>query len=170
MVLPLVWKRFGRIAGRRSAVCMLKTPGTQQSGLWETGSGRSATRMSLCSPHGWVHGESRIGLPQTANAPILLFNMQAALHLRAMLSTVTFSDLQPSLQTGLDEFIQIAIEDGVRVRAFHAGAQILDAGLIQHVGTDLAAPADIRLGVFECLLFGVLFLDFELVQFCSQLF
>ena len=37
----------------------------------------------------------------------------------------------------------------------YVGAQILDARLVEHVGTDLVAPADVGLGVFQLLLLGL---------------
>jgi hypothetical protein len=51
---------------------------------------------------------------------------------------------QPRLQARLDEFVEIAIEDFLRVRALDSSAQILYARLIEHIVANLAAPADIR--------------------------
>ena len=55
------------------------------------------------------------------------------------------------------------------ITGFDAGAQILDTGVIQHIGTDLAAPTDIRLGLFQGLFLSVLLLNFQLVELGFQL-
>src|SRR6185312_5869795 len=68
------------------------------------------------------------------------------------------------LQAGGDESVQVAIEDLLRVRDFHPGAQVLDAALVQHVGADLVAPAHIALRVLELLLFGHALAHLELIQ------
>ena len=54
-------------------------------------------------------------------------------------------------------------------RAFDAGAQILDARLIEHVRTDLAAPTDVGFVVFDGLLRRFSLLHFQFVQFRAQL-
>jgi hypothetical protein len=51
-----------------------------------------------------------------------------------------------------------------RVAVLDAGAQILDARLIQHVGADLVAPADVDLGVLERLRLLLTLLHLQLVQ------
>src|SRR5690606_2928176 len=69
--------------------------------------------------------------------------------------------LQASLQRGLDKLVQVAIEHALGVARFHAGTQILDARVIEHIGTNLAAPADIRLGFLQLLLGGIALLRSE---------
>ena len=45
------------------------------------------------------------------------------------------------------EVVQLAVENIIRCRAGHAGAQVLDQLIgLQDVGADLVAPADVRLG------------------------
>jgi hypothetical protein len=51
------------------------------------------------------------------------------------------SRLDTLFQTGLDEFIQIAVEHFLRIGYFRVGAQALDARVVQHVGADLVAAA-----------------------------
>ena len=53
-------------------------------------------------------------------------------------------------------------------RALDAGAQILDARLVEHVVADLAAPADVGLRRFERVLLGIALLHLELVQLRLQ--
>src|SRR3546814_196691 len=50
--------------------------------------------------------------------------------------------LEPRLQARLDEFVQVTVENFLRIRALDAGAQVLAAALVAHVVADLAAPAD----------------------------
>ena len=49
-----------------------------------------------------------------------------------------------------------------------AGAQVFDARLIQHIGSDLAAPADFGFVGFLRLLRGAALLHFGLIQFGAQ--
>ena len=56
--------------------------------------------------------------------------------------------LHALLQAGFDEHIQIAVEHLLRVGDLDIGAQILDAGIVQHVAADLVAPADVGLAGF----------------------
>ena len=49
------------------------------------------------------------------------------------------------LQAGFHEFVEVAVRT-LSVSPLDAGAQVLDARLVQHVGTDLAAPAHVGLG------------------------
>ena len=72
--------------------------------------------------------------------------------------------IQAGLQAGFHELIQIAIQHLLRIRALDAGTQILDAALIEHVVADLAAPADVGLGGFQRILFGVALLNLQLIQ------
>jgi hypothetical protein len=60
--------------------------------------------------------------------------------------------LQTLLETGFDEHIEVAIEYRLRIAGLDIGAQILDARLIEYIGADLAAPADIGLAVLDRLL------------------
>src|SRR3546814_15560830 len=53
--------------------------------------------------------------------------------------------LEPRLQARLDEFVQVTVENFLRIRALDAGAQVLDAALVENVVADLAAPADVGL-------------------------
>src|SRR5688500_16510540 len=71
---------------------------------------------------------------------------------------------QPRLQARLDELVQVAVEHFPRVGALDAGAQVLDAALVEHVVADLAAPADVGLGGLHRVLLGVALLDLEFVQ------
>ena len=58
-------------------------------------------------------------------------------------------DFEAGLQAGLDELVEVAVEHLLRVAALDAGAQVLDAALVEHVVADLAAPADVGLGGFD---------------------
>ena len=66
--------------------------------------------------------------------------------------------LELASQRGFEEEIEPPIENGLRVPGFHARAQILNELIrVKNVGTDLVAPADIRLLRF-------LGLEFRLVE------
>ena len=69
--------------------------------------------------------------------------------------------LQPRLQAGLHELVQVAVQHLLRVAALDAGAQVLDAALVQHVVADLAAPADVGLGLASSASFSAL-------RFCTS--
>src|SRR5262245_30898214 len=57
-----------------------------------------------------------------------------------------------ALEARGDEVIEIAVEHRLGVPFLHAGAQILDPRLVEHVRADLVAPADVGLLVLERLL------------------
>src|SRR5436190_2398881 len=75
---------------------------------------------------------------------------------------------EAGLQAGLEEFVDVAVEDLLRVGALDARAQILDAALVEHVVADLRAPADVRLAGFQRVAFDVALLDLHLVQLRLQ--
>jgi hypothetical protein len=78
--------------------------------------------------------------------------------------------LEARLEAGFDEFVEVAVQHFLGVAALDAGAQVLDAALVQHVVADLAAPADVGLGRFQRVLLGVALLDFELVELGRSIF
>src|SRR3989441_10768783 len=49
---------------------------------------------------------------------------------------------------------EIAVEHRLRVAGLDAGAQVLDARLVEHVAADLVAPADVGLLLLELRLLG----------------
>src|SRR5699024_7326116 len=55
---------------------------------------------------------------------------------------------QALLQAFLNEYIQATVENRLGIANLDPRAQILDAPGIQHIGSNLAAPADIRLLCF----------------------
>ena len=63
-----------------------------------------------------------------------------------------------------DEVVEVAVEDGARVAHFDVRAQVLHAALVEHVRTDLVAPAHIGLARFELVLFGLALAHFNFVQ------
>ena len=71
-------------------------------------------------------------------------------------------------QRRFDERVKVAIEHLLRCRGFVVGAQILDAAVVEHVAADLVAPADVGLGVFELLLFGLALAHLMVVQAAAQ--
>src|SRR5512138_797670 len=77
-------------------------------------------------------------------------------------------DLNARLERGFEELIEVAVEDGCGIADFDAGAQILDTRLIEHVRTDLVAPAHVRLRLFEHARRGVALVHFELVELRLQ--
>ena len=68
-------------------------------------------------------------------------------------------------QVGLDESVEIAVENGLDVAGLVFRAQILDQLVrLQHVASDLVAPGDLALGGLVSSLFSVAFGLFELVE------
>ena len=72
--------------------------------------------------------------------------------------------LQPRLQAGFHELVEIAVEHGRGVAHLDVGAQILDARLVEHVGADLVAPAHVGLGILEHLRRRIALVHLELVE------
>src|SRR5690606_40790804 len=72
--------------------------------------------------------------------------------------------LQTCLQAGDNELVQGTVQHRLAVAGLDTGTQVLDTRVIQYVGTDLAAPADISLVIFHGLLVGVALEHFLLVH------
>src|SRR5690349_10492890 len=72
--------------------------------------------------------------------------------------------LHALLQARCDELVQIAVEDPLRVAFFHAGAQVLDARLVEHVGAYLVPPFDVCLGRRELVALGLALAQLQLVE------
>src|SRR5690606_38494864 len=77
--------------------------------------------------------------------------------------------LQALLQARLEELVDVAVEDRVRLAHLDAGPQILHARLIEHVRADLAAPADVRLAFLDQRGLLAPFLLLELVELRLEL-
>src|SRR6056297_4093588 len=77
--------------------------------------------------------------------------------------------LQPRLQRRADEFVEVAVKHLLRIGALHAGSQVLDPRLVQHVVANLTAPADIGLFLFGRLGLLALLLQLHFVQLGAQL-
>src|SRR5690606_13070868 len=75
---------------------------------------------------------------------------------------------QPRLQGGLDELIQVAVQHALGIAGFDAGAQVFYAGIVQHVGANLAAPADVGLAVLHGLLGLAALHHFQFAEFGPQ--
>src|SRR5690606_2474270 len=56
-------------------------------------------------------------------------------------------------QTRNNEGVEVTVQHLLRIGNLHIGAKVLDAALIEHIGTNLVAPAHISFGVFQLLLF-----------------
>src|SRR5262249_2137636 len=63
--------------------------------------------------------------------------------------------LEAGFQARLDELVEVAVEHALGVGALDAGAEVLDARLVEHVVADLRAPADVGLAGLELLLLRV---------------
>src|SRR5690606_10429887 len=72
------------------------------------------------------------------------------------------------LQAGLDELVEVPVEDVLRVGALDAGAQVLDPALVEHVVADLATPADVGLGRLDRVALGIALLHLQLVELGRQ--
>src|ERR1700704_4470539 len=72
--------------------------------------------------------------------------------------------LNALLEARGDEIVDIAVEHPLRVAFLHAGAQVLDARLVEHVAADLVPPLDVGLGGFELVAVGLELAQLQLVQ------
>src|SRR5689334_13142843 len=97
--------------------------------------------------------------PPPPAAPPLLFCVPSFGFFGSSLMT---SDTR--LQRGFEKRIEIAVEHLVGGADFDAGAQILDARLIEHVRADLVTPAHVGLRVFQHACGGVALVHFQLVE------
>ena len=77
--------------------------------------------------------------------------------------------LQALLQALLEKIVEIAVEHVLRPRALEIRTQILYARLIENVGADLTAPADVGLAVLDDLRLFSAFLLLELVELGTHL-
>ena len=68
------------------------------------------------------------------------------------------------LQTRFNKFVQVAVEYALGIAYLYVGTQILDARLIEHVGANLVAPADIGFAVFHRLLICIAFAQLGLIH------
>ena len=69
-----------------------------------------------------------------------------------LLRSIFGHNLNALFQAGLNKLIQIAVQHFLGIANFHVGTQVLDARLVEHIGANLVAPADIGFGVFELVL------------------
>src|SRR5690606_21842528 len=67
-------------------------------------------------------------------------------------------------EIGLDEGLQVAVEHALRIAEFDAGAQILDARVIEHIVANLVAPGDLALGAVQAGHFRVALGLFHLLK------
>src|SRR5205823_1645964 len=74
------------------------------------------------------------------------------------------SRLDPLLQARFDIVVEIAVEHALRVALLDAGAQVLDARLVEHIRADLVAPLDVGLLRGELVLLGHALAQLELVE------
>src|SRR6267154_4030321 len=72
--------------------------------------------------------------------------------------------LNALLEARGDEIVEVAVEHPLRVALLHAGTQVLDARLVEHVGANLVPPLDIGLGGLELVAVGLVLAQFQLVQ------
>src|SRR5580704_2302406 len=93
------------------------------------------------------------------------FHRLVAHHCR---SSWSYAFLYARFQRSFHELIQRPIEHRTGVADLNSGAQILDARLVEHVGTDLITPADIGLGVLQYLRRRVALVDLEFVELRLQ--
>ena len=87
---------------------------------------------------------------------------------RALFVSAVSARTDALLQAGGDEIVEVAVEHRLGVADLDVGAQVLDARLVEHVGADLVAPADVGLGVLELLLRLVPLAQLELVELRLQ--
>src|SRR5690606_38717601 len=73
------------------------------------------------------------------------------------------------LQARFDETVEVTVEHGLRIPDLDPRSQILDAALVEHVGPDLVAPADVGLGALDLGGLGAALLHLELVELRLQL-
>src|SRR5713101_278353 len=72
--------------------------------------------------------------------------------------------LHALLEARADEVVQIAVEHSLRIADLHAGAQVLDARLVEDVVANLVSPLDIGLARRELVALGLELAQLQLVQ------
>src|SRR5216117_1087094 len=79
-------------------------------------------------------------------------------------TTLQVTVLNTLLQTRGDEIVEVAVEHPLRVAFLDAGAQVLDARLVEHVAANLVPPLDVGLRGLELVAVGLELAQFQLVQ------
>ena len=69
---------------------------------------------------------------------------------------------EATFKTGVNKFVEVAIQYRLRVTCLDPGAQILDSRLVQYIGPYLVTPLDIGFTILQLLLFLVSRLQFAL--------
>ena len=70
-------------------------------------------------------------------------------HLALLSEFLSLTPLQSLLKAGFDKIVKPAVQYRLSVTGFNAGTQILYATLVEYIITNLAAPADIGLAIFD---------------------
>src|SRR5512145_3370068 len=83
---------------------------------------------------------------------------------RSSTSLFSSSKLDSLFEARFDEIVELAVEHRLGRAFLHAGAQVLDARLVEHVRADLVSPADVGLRLLELLLLGLALAHLELVE------
>ena len=69
---------------------------------------------------------------------------------------------EPTFETGVNKFVEVAIQHRLRVTRLDSGSQVLDSRLVQHIRPDLVTPLDIGFTILQYLFFLVSRLQFAL--------
>ena len=69
---------------------------------------------------------------------------------------------ETTFETGVNKFVEVAIQYRLRIACLDPGSQILDSRLVQYIGSDLVTPRDIGFTILQFLLFLVPRLQFAL--------
>src|SRR5438094_2308732 len=72
--------------------------------------------------------------------------------------------LHALLEARADEAVEVAVEHFLRIADLDAGAQVLDARLVEDVAADLVSPFDVGLGGGELVALGLELAQLQLVQ------
>src|SRR5512145_1153906 len=114
-------------------------------------------KRSASSPARWARRKS---LGNACPAPRTAFSFSR----RSSTSLFSSSKLDSLLEARFDEVVELAVEHRLGRAFLHAGAQVLDARLVEHVRADLVSPADVGLRLLELLLLGLALAHLELVE------
>ena len=72
--------------------------------------------------------------------------------------------LNALLEACLNKLLQVAVQNRTGVAGFNVGPEILNAGLIENVTSDLVSPADVALTFLKFFLCGHAFSEFGFVK------
>src|ERR1043166_1997258 len=147
LALPMTRFSIMRPATAAAGCCASSCSLPSAPECWCRAAAKSSRRKSF--GYAWPAARSAFSFSRRSSISLLLSS---------------FSSLDPLFQARLDEVVEIAVEHALRVAFLDAGAQVLDARLVEHVRADLVTPLDVGLLRRELVLLGHALAQLALVE------